>query len=159
VSGISNKKLCCDRFSPVSRTLAILANAAAIVFGHNHPSGDPQPSPGGWALTLPPPKASTRVRGCRVSCLQADSLQHCFTLALSDCVQIGHNFLLYPTVCRQSAQTSRIVSRSLNPPSQKPPFYRQMRLITFRDILTKPTFWRHTVGCQLPTGIRRGFHL
>jgi DNA repair protein RadC len=42
---------------------AILANASAIVFGHNHPSGDPQPSPEGRALTLPPPKASTRVRG------------------------------------------------------------------------------------------------
>jgi RadC-like JAB domain len=59
---------------------AILANASAIVFGHNHPSGDPQPSPEGRALTLPPPKASTRVKWCRVSCLQADSLQHCFTL-------------------------------------------------------------------------------
>ena len=30
---------------------AILANAAAIICGHNHPSGDPQPSPEDRALT------------------------------------------------------------------------------------------------------------
>ena len=30
---------------------AILANAAGIVAGHNHPSGDPTPSPDDIALT------------------------------------------------------------------------------------------------------------
>ena len=30
---------------------AILANAAAIVLAHNHPSGDPAPSPDDTALT------------------------------------------------------------------------------------------------------------
>jgi DNA repair protein RadC len=29
---------------------AILANSAAIIFGHNHPSGDPEPSPDDVAL-------------------------------------------------------------------------------------------------------------
>jgi DNA repair protein RadC len=29
---------------------ALLANAAAIVTGHNHPSGDPEPSPDDLAL-------------------------------------------------------------------------------------------------------------
>jgi DNA repair protein RadC len=31
---------------------AILANAAAILCGHNHPSGDPQPSQEDRAITL-----------------------------------------------------------------------------------------------------------
>jgi DNA repair protein RadC len=31
--------------------VAILANAAAVIFGHNHPSGDPQPSGEDRALT------------------------------------------------------------------------------------------------------------
>ncbi len=30
---------------------ALLANAAAVVLGHNHPSGDPEPSPDDEALT------------------------------------------------------------------------------------------------------------
>jgi DNA repair protein RadC len=31
--------------------LAVLLNAQAILIGHNHPSGDPTPSPNDWALT------------------------------------------------------------------------------------------------------------
>lgn len=31
--------------------LAVLLNAHAILLGHNHPSGDPTPSPSDWALT------------------------------------------------------------------------------------------------------------
>lgn len=31
--------------------IAILANSAAVIFGHNHPSGDPQPSQEDRALT------------------------------------------------------------------------------------------------------------
>ena len=35
-----------EAFSP-----AIRESAAAVIFVHNHPSGDPEPSPDDWSLT------------------------------------------------------------------------------------------------------------